>query len=267
MCAQSRAQPNLGVGMERTQGYEVWRGPARYTRQEIVLIATGYDRPSSNEKTGPMIQTYILVAGESPVDAVKTGADRAICGDCSFRPLLAGPNDSAACYVNKGHGPLAVWRAWTLGRYPKIDPREAGAHAARIGRPIRIGAYGDPAMVPVHVWRQLLSKGSRHTGYTHQWKRAPFLKGLVMASVDNPVERIEANAQGWRTFRVGDETLAGEISCPASAESGKKTTCAECRLCDGTRGPNDHRKDIAIRAHGGAIALETARAGRALPVL
>jgi hypothetical protein len=256
------------------QGYELWRGPARYSRDQIVVIATGYGRPSTNEKTGAMIQTYILVSDVDPVEAVRTGADGSICGAgdhaCSFRPAIAGPNDSAACYVNKGHGPLAVWRAWTRDRYPILEPAEAGARAAALGRPIRIGTYGDPAMVPVAVWRALLQgagSSGRHTGYTHQWRRAPFLRGLCMASVDNPRERDEARALGWRTFRVGDEILAGEINCPASAEAGKRTTCEHCKLCNGSRGAGDRRADIAIRAHGGAIALELARAGRAVPTI
>jgi hypothetical protein len=213
-----------------------------------------------------MIQTYILLQDESPVDAVKSGADKAICGDCAFRPLLAkaAGTEQAACYVNKGHGPLAVWRAWTIGRYPKIDPTGAGTLAGDIGRPIRVGTYGDPAMVPVHVWRTLLAgSGGKHTGYTHQWKRAPFLRELAMASVDSLEDLEEARRARWRTFRVDDGTgiQPGEIVCPASIEAGKRTTCAQCSLCDGAR-DDDRRKSILIQPHGGAIALELARAGR-----
>jgi hypothetical protein len=43
--------------------------------------------------------------------------------------------------------------------------------------------------------------------------------------------------------------LPREIPCPASEESGKRTTCAQCRLCSGAR-DNDVRKDIAIIVHG-----------------
>lgn len=249
----------------RAQGFVLWSGPARYTRAPIVLIATGFGRPSTNEKTGPMIQTYILCEDVSPVDAVKTGADESICGDCAFRPLLA-DKGAPACYVNKGHGPLAVWRANTVGRYPGLEPAAAGALAAQLGRPIRVGTYGDPAMVPVGVWRRLLAAaGGRHTGYTHQWRRAPFLRGLCMASADSESDMRDARAAGWRTFRVGLEPAEGEIVCPASIEAGKRTTCAQCGLCDGSRGSDDRRKSIVIRPHGGAIALELARAGRAVP--
>lgn len=259
-------EPAGRVSAPPVQGFELWRGPARFTRAPIVVVATGYGRPSTNEKTGAMIQTYILCQDESPVDAVKSGADAAICGDCAFRPAIAGPNNAAACYVNKGHGPLAVWRAWTIGRYPELEPADAGARAGTLGRPIRIGTYGDPAMVPVSVWRKLLAgAGGRHTGYTHQWRRAPFLRGLCMASVDSAEERLEASRLGWRTFRVAVEhepADAGEITCPASIEAGKRTQCARCGLCDGSRGATDRRKSIVIQPHGGAIALELARAGR-----
>ncbi len=215
-----------------------------------------------------MIQTYILVQDESPVEAVKSGADKAICGDCSFRPLLAraAGTEQAACYVNKGHGPLAVWRAWTVDRYPVVTPEHAGALAGELERPIRVGTYGDPAMVPVRVWRKLLGAASgRHTGYTHQWRRAQFLKDLCMASVDSIEDLEEARRFRWRTFRVDDGTAGiqdGEIVCPASIEAGKKTTCAECGLCNGSNGDTDRRKSILIQPHGGAIALELARAGR-----
>ncbi len=58
-----------------------------------------------------------------------------------------------------------------------------------------------------------------------------------MASVDSIGEQIEAQAQGWRTFRVrkdSDALLDGEVQCPASKWGGMKTNCADCKLCAGT---------------------------------
>jgi hypothetical protein len=73
-----------------------------------------------------------------------------------------------------------------------------------------------------------------------------------MASVDTPSEADQAAASGWRYFRVtpfGDANkLQGEISCPASAEAGKRTVCADCKLCDGAR-HQDARKNIVIQDH------------------
>ena len=74
-----------------------------------------------------------------------------------------------------------------------------------------------------------------------------------MASVETAEQRAAAHARGYRTFRIvasPDDLESGEILCPASKEAGHRTTCAECLLCNGKRGPDDHRKDIAVVAHG-----------------
>jgi hypothetical protein len=73
-----------------------------------------------------------------------------------------------------------------------------------------------------------------------------------MASCDSPIDAVDAVNMGWRYFRVRTEEqpiLAREISCPASDEMGKRTTCADCRLCSGSR-ENDARKNIVIIVHG-----------------
>jgi hypothetical protein len=262
-----RAMPAFlrpAVDIADANGYVIYDGPARWSGERIVVIATGYDRPSANSKTGPMIQTWILHAGMNPVAAVKSGADSVICGAgehaCSFRPAVArelGADAIGTCYVNHGQGPASVWAAWQRGRYPGLAPRTAGERsrlAGTTGRPIRLGAYGDPGMVPVAVWRELLAgSGGARTGYTHQWRRAPWLRTVCMASVDSAEERTAARELGWRTFRVVhsvEELGAGEISCPASEEAGHRTRCSDCRLCDGRRASSDRRADIAIIDHG-----------------
>ena len=40
---------------------------------------------SNNSKTGDMPQTWILVKNVNPIEAVNTGADKLICGDCKHR--------------------------------------------------------------------------------------------------------------------------------------------------------------------------------------
>ena len=67
---------------------------------------------------------------------------------------------------------------------------------------VRLGTYGDPAAVPASIWSDLVAYSDGHTGYTHQWRTSPGLRGLCMASVDSEEEAIEAWALGWRTFRV-----------------------------------------------------------------
>ena len=65
-------------------------------RGNRVVIATGLTKKSSNAKTGGMIQIYILHRHESPVDAVKSGADYANCGDCKHRSRTF---KKRACFV------------------------------------------------------------------------------------------------------------------------------------------------------------------------
>jgi hypothetical protein len=216
-----------------------------------VVIATDTRESDANEKTGRMIQVYILTAEESPLDAVRDGSDSLICGDC---PLRGKDPDNGfvgrTCYVRVIQGPLAVWRAWQRGAYPYL-PRTRYADLFS-GRAVRWGAYGDPAFIPLEVIRWVSFFAKRHTGYTHQWKHNPQLRAYLMASVDSEVEYYQAKAAGWRTFRVraaGERLQAREISCPASAESGHKTQCVRCGLCDGAR-DNDCRKDISIVVHG-----------------
>jgi hypothetical protein len=103
-------------------------------------------------------------------------------------------------------------------------------------------------------------------GYTHQWRRFPEFQALCMASCDTEADHNEAKASGWRTFRVrlAYEPLARrEIACPASKESGFKTTCADCRACGGLLAKA--KADIAIVAHGPtARRFELYRNGQAV---
>jgi hypothetical protein len=125
------------------------------------------------------------------------------------------------------------------------------------GRSLRIGSYGDPAAVPFYVWAMLLGVVKNWTGYTHQWHTDidNRFKNIVMASVDNDVEKTDANNAGWRTFRVtpvnATSYAKNEIGCPAAEENGKKTTCENCGLCSGMKfGRNKNVKNVAIVAHG-----------------
>jgi hypothetical protein len=82
----------------------------------------------------------------------------------------------------------------------------------------------------------------------------------MMLSADSLADAQEAWANGRRTFRVvasvSDIVRGKEILCPASKEAGKRTTCAQCKLCAGA---SIAAKSIAIPAHG-AGATYAARA-------
>tara|TARA_R110000868_G_scaffold147436_1_gene368947 strand:- start:813 stop:1586 length:774 start_codon:yes stop_codon:yes gene_type:complete len=241
------------MATNKTNSAVIWRGLSLLDNvTPIAVVVTGMAEASGNSKTGAMIQTYIVLDnGEKPAEAVRSGSDAAICGDCPHRRQADG---SRSCYVNLATGLSTVGKFLVAGRYETMSPDDAGTLCA--GRAVRLGTYGDPAAVPAHVWAALLRLSSSHTGYTHQWRAAGVserLRGLVMASCDSEQDRIDARAQGWRTFRVrrasasGVEPLtAGEIVCPASSEAGKRVTCEDCGLCAGASRP---AKDIAIIDH------------------
>jgi hypothetical protein len=246
------AKQHQTPAMSGANGIELWRGASLIDGAPIVLIATGLSRSSANRKTGGMVQTYIVRADMEPIAAVFSGADVSICGDCPHRGI-AGKHRT--CYVNVGQGPLAVYRAWRRGAYQLGEPSDLA------GRIVRFGTYGDPAALPAHVWLQLARYSSGHTGYTHQWRRCPDLRPVLMASCDTTADAREAQAQGWRTFRVAlpcdAPKLEREAICPASAEAGKKLTCDACLACGGADG---RRGSIVIAAHGGfAVMANVAR--------
>jgi hypothetical protein len=100
--------------------------------------------------------------------------------------------------------------------------------------PIRFGAYGDPAALPVDLLLNLASVASRRTGYTHQWRTCDQrLRAVLMASCDNTKDCDDAHAMGWRTFRVSTDgaPLDGEVVCPATTE--RALSCVDCGLCSG----------------------------------
>ncbi len=241
-------------------GFVFYDGPSMIDGAPIVAIAV---LRSSNRKTGDMIQTYILRADAHPVDAIRTGDDSSICGDCMHRARTVETIDKRGrkrskrvrtCYVNVGQSVASVFGAWVRGSYPLIDPADAAQLVA--DRVVRIGSYGDPAAIPAHIWRALLSQASGHTGYTHQWRhaRAQGLRDIVMASADSAQDRDVARAMGWRTFtvRTADQPLAQrEIACPASPEGGNRRQCIDCQACNGA-GSNNQRASVAIIVHGPA---------------
>lgn len=222
----------------------VYRGPSQLTGDPIVVAITGLARHSGNAKTGPMLQAWILRADMPPTQAIETGADDAICGSCALR---SGSSAGRACYVIWWLGPQQVYRG--LPSYTDVSPFEIAPLLA--GRRLRLGAYGDPAAVPIDAWEPLVQAVDGWTGYTHQWRTCdPDFRRFLMASVDSIDEQREAAARGWRTFRLrrgGDDVGPHEVICPASDEAGHRSTCAQCSLCQGT---DRQAKSIAILPHG-----------------
>ncbi len=245
---------SLNVVETRFNGVVLYKGPSLINGKPIVVIATGLERGSKNTKTGKFIQTYILSDdGERPTDALNSGADESVCGSCIHRKV----DGWGTCYVNVGQGPNQVYAAYLRGAYPDFDISMLDDYFA--GRIIRLGAYGDPAAVPVRIWALLCGVASGWTGYTHQWRRRrgkpacdQELRRYCMASVDTVAEMRLARRKGWKTFRVrnDDEPLeAHEFVCPAAEEAGKRRQCETCLACCGGEW-NGKTVTPVIRAHG-----------------
>lgn len=207
------------------------------------------------------MQTWILRADVAPHEALHSGEDRSVCGDCPLRPLTAKGTGKPLCYATCSGGRGAIvnlWRSFDAGNIPEYRPDEAAEML--LGRQVRIGSYGDPAAIPLPVWESLIRKCAGAIGYTHQWRTCPpEYAALVMASVETPEGRKEARERGYRTFRIrqgGNPKLRDEVVCPGSAEAGKKLTCGACMACSGTA--SGRRSDIVIIAHG-STALKGAR--------
>lgn len=225
------------------RGIVVYEGPSRLDGSDIVVIGTGFNAPPHNPKLGDAVQFYVLPLDTEPVEAVRSGADRSVCGSCVHRPSVGGD-----CYVATQWIPARLWRLYHDGLLLRFH--QEGAAALVAGAFVRFGAWGDPAAVPLGVWEPMVHAASHHTGYTQEWPRLDARwSSWLMASVSSPEERQQAKRLGWRTFRTrlrGLPDLPGEAECPATA---KGVACLACRGCGG-RGVAPHRTDYVIDLHG-----------------
>jgi hypothetical protein len=238
--------------MKNFLGYIAYEGPSEIDGSPIVVILNRIDSDSENEKTGALVQSFIIRSDVAPTDALKTGQDESVCGQCAHRPYLiaTGQSEEPPCYVNVGRSVRSVYEAYKRGRYTYADNATIARALAR--KIVRLGTYGDPAAAPVQMWERVTRYAAGRRGYTHQWDRPGFdaqaWGRLVMASADTIDEAAKANLLGMRVFRVsvGVDKQAGEVTCPASAEGGRKATCAKCTLCAGT---SIQARDVVIADH------------------
>jgi len=231
------------------RGFIFYKGKSPIDGAEIVGIAT---LESKNGKTGNMIQTWILRTDTHPLEARRNGSDRSHCGDCPMH---------SECYIEWGKAPSNVWKTYHRGGYLDLRRKPALMRRLTMGRMVRLGAAGDPGMLPMHAWDDLLIRARGWTGYTHLWREAwaQPLRLLVMASVETAADADLARAMGWRTFRVRTKAqplLRHEIAC-ANELTGRQ--CKDCLACDGALKPK--AASVAIIVHGkGAKAFERAHA-------
>lgn len=222
-------------------GYRVWSGESLIDGREIMLILTGVSIPSSNRKTGWMVQSWILTK-EHPIEAIKSGRDYSICGSCALR---GEKGKGRVCYVM----PLSisqVYQKYLKGGYPLLDN---DAFNKIKGRDLRIGSYGEPTAIPFKVWEPLIKNSKVTTGYTHRWLVCdPRWKTKVHASVESVEDQRLASSLGWCTYRVkkpNQPMLEDEIYCPAEVPNNKyAVTCQRCGKCNGKSG------NITVDVHG-----------------
>jgi len=218
--------------MEKTNGVILYQGPSVFNKKPIIVIATGLLQDSKNEKTGNMVQTYILCANMDPVVANFNFQDKAICGDCKHAA-------HGTCYVTLHKGPYAVYYGNLRGIYPIYDETKH-SHLFK-DRSIRLGSYGDPVACPYSVWENILKLTNKFTGYTHAWNNKKIdqrFKNIIMASCDTVKEYKKAKELGWRTFRIrlskDAPVLENEFICPAGKENDNSdVTCSKCLSCKG----------------------------------
>lgn len=230
----------------KESGRTVWRGASLLTGEPVRVVISGYVIPSENTKMGygaeslqdhqQYIQIWIFTDTEDfrPMD-------RAICGDCGQRtykgksaPFLwedgaeVMEDVQGACYVRWGEGPRAAFEASNRNAALSLV---AGSQLLA-DRLVRLGAAGDPAAVPAHVWKTLLKDCKSFTAYTHQWNRPEFqeLKAFCMASTDSRAEEVKALAMGWSCFTADGN---GDSMGKECLNNSHNLSCAECRACDG----------------------------------
>ena len=82
------------------------------SRNGIDTIATGLVNPSSNTKTGDVLQIKHVANSQSPTETIKNKKDDIVCGDC--------PLKGNVCYVN----PISLNASWKSTR--RSEERRVG---------------------------------------------------------------------------------------------------------------------------------------------
>ena len=242
-------------GSGYVNGVVLYEGPSTGNGADIVVIATATDKASDNDKTSDMIQIWILLQAMSPMDAYMAGADAGSnCPvECIHRSKASG--GQGTCYVELAKAALAVWSCWNRGGYPYLPEEDRAEFFA--GSVVRFGAYGDPGMVPLHVWDSFRHVLKGYTGYTARWSVLGDGWHWLTASAATLADSLRARSAGWRTFRAkapGEPDVAGEKPCPAVGDS--PVPCAVCLQCDGSE-KNSKRPNKTIEVHGPGVGTFT----------
>lgn len=218
---------------EKQSGYILYTGPSALSGEMIVVILTIV---SSNEKTGNIAQiTYIpLIHYENSEERLIL--KQAVCGNC---PLLEN-----ICYVLP-MATNAIKRAYKKGNYKDLHNDKYKICEVLSKFIVRNGQDGDPLSIPDDMAYLFGIASLVHLSYTHQWRDRPEHVGLHMASVETKEQAIEAQSEGWNTFRIikdKSKLMDNEVLCP-NVEN-KDIQCMSCQLCTG------NKCNVAVIAHG-----------------
>ena len=237
----------------KNSSFKIWQGSSPYNGESISAIITNIYRKSKNPKTGDMCQLWILLTGRSPTEAIKLG-DESVCGDCPLMPARCKIYNES-CYVAR-RAFQAPGNVWKENINLEVDLRSALDNIILAAKPIRLGAYGDPAMIPQDIFEEIINTIKNvkpikpYTAYTHQQNKpfASWIKQYAMASTHSLEESKKYWDEGWRTFRITSipEASKHEIICP-NFTSGMQ--CINCCLCNGKNNYKDARKSITIPRH------------------
>lgn len=229
-------------------GLILYEGPSPLNDQPIVVIMTLYSR---NGKTGNMGQTWTILQDDSPLTAVYSGTDSAICGSCIHRGVWDAERQRMVrrtCYVDVSKSVQNVWYAYKRDRYPHIDSRPQLLDAL-LPSTLRWGAYGEAVLIPQELFERISTLVPDHTGYTHLWRdpRFQWAKAHVHASCDSLADEREATAAGWIPYTVippEADPPPNTRQCPATLPN-SLVQCRTCLGCSGTAG-----KSAWTPAHG-----------------
>ena len=242
-----------------TNGAVLWVGPSEVDGKVIVLLATCLVSPSDNTKTGPMVQLLIMLVDEPPHEAVKSGHDKSVCGDC---PARGGPTWKNWCYVLVWQSILKIWKAFKRGAYPKGSVEDLIASRWSV----RGGAYANHSSVPFEenekIFSALRAAGKKWTLYEHDWRNCDQrLAKWAMASCETLSDAKEARRMGWRPYWAclpEDIRAAKEealLECPFRLDDPTTPQCADCGLCNGKK-EEDYRPGIFVPVHGANYKIE-----------
>ncbi len=210
----------------------------------------------ANDKTGLSAQTYHFSSELSPREARLLGVEGE--RNCQACPL----SDLRGCYV-AGHSLSSVYKAFLRGSYRVANSwgswLEGLLALSKLAGFLRLGAYGNPSLIEGETLSRLFEGLTvPYTAYSRSWLLGPEEQAKsksMMFSVFTPSEYARAVKTGARAYipldsLEGFDTVASQggrrlVECLYSSRG---LSCRECKLCNGSSGPEN--VDIFIPLHG-----------------